>query len=172
MNKLTIIGNLTADPELRTIPSGVSVCTFTVAVNRRYTSNKDDRQTDFFRVAAWRQLGENCSRFLSKGKKVCVVGEVSARAFEGKDGTIRASLEVTADEVEFLSPRESTGYNQGYAPQGQSQQGGQSYGERRQQNQGQGWNNDNSAPSENLNGTAFGDIAGGFTEITDSDLPF
>ena len=110
MNKLTIIGNLTADPELRTIPSGVSVCTFTVAVNRRYSGNKDDRQTDFFRVSAWRQLGENCSRFLSKGRKVCVVGEVSARAFEGKDGTLRASLEVTADEVEFLSPRGSAGY--------------------------------------------------------------
>ena len=112
MNKLTIIGNLTADPELRTIPSGVSVCTFTVAVNRR--SGKEDRQTDFFRVTAWRQLGENCSRYLTKGKKVAVVGEVTARAFEGKDGTLRASLEVTADDVEFLSPRsEGQGYNQG-----------------------------------------------------------
>ncbi|MCR5808768.1 MAG: single-stranded DNA-binding protein [Clostridiales bacterium] len=163
MNKLTIIGNLTADPELRTIPSGINVCTFTVAVNRRYNSNKDDRQTDFFRVAAWRQLGENCARFLTKGKKVCVVGEVSARAFEGKDGTLRASLEVTADEVEFLSPRESGGYQQ-------PQQGAPMGYDRRQQ--GQGWNNDNSAPADNLNGTAFGDVAGGFTEITDSDLPF
>jgi single-strand DNA-binding protein len=169
MNKLTIIGNLTADPELRTIPSGISVCTFTVAVNRRYSSNKDERQTDFFRVAAWRQLGENCSRFLTKGKKVCVIGEVSARAFEGKDGTLRASLEVTADEVEFLSPRESTGYNQGgYQPQQGNPAG---YGERNRQ--GSGWNTDNSsAPADNMNGTAFGDVAGGFTEITDSDLPF
>ncbi|MBO4563772.1 MAG: single-stranded DNA-binding protein [Clostridia bacterium] len=165
MNKLTIIGNLTADPELRTIPSGINVCTFTVAVNRRYTSNKDDRQTDFFRVAAWRQLGENCSRFLTKGKKVAVIGEVSARAYEGKDGSLRASLEVTADEVEFLSPRESSGYGQtGY----QNQQGAPAVSERRQQ--GQGWNTDNSG--ENLSGTAFGDISGGFTEITDSDLPF
>lgn len=159
MNKLTIIGNLTADPELRTIPSGVSVCTFTVAVNRR--SGKDERQTDFFRVAAWRQLGETCSRYLAKGRKVCVVGEVTARAFEGKDGTPRASLEVNADEVEFLSPRESTGYapQQGAAPAG--------YDNRRQ---GQGWNDN--APAGNMTGTAFGDVAGGFTEITDSDLPF
>ncbi|MBO4847779.1 MAG: single-stranded DNA-binding protein [Clostridia bacterium] len=164
MNKLTIIGNLTADPELRTIPSGINVCTFTVAVNRRYTSNKDDRQTDFFRVAAWRQLGENCSRFLTKGKKVAVIGEVSARAYEGKDGSLRASLEVTADEVEFLSPRDSAGYGQPY----QGQQSAPANSERRQQ--GQGWNNDNSG--ENLSGTAFGDISGGFTEITDSDLPF
>lgn len=168
MNKLTIIGNLTADPELRTIPSGVSVCTFTVAVNRRYSSNKDDRQTDFFRVAAWRQLGENCSRYLAKGKKVCVVGEVSARAFEGKDGALRASLEVTADEVEFLSPRESAGYSQGGYQQPQ-QAAPMGYGERPRQ--GQGWNNEPSH-GDNMNGTAFGDIAGGFTEITDSDLPF
>ena len=171
MNKLTIIGNLTADPELRTLPSGVSVCTFTVAVTRRVSSNKEDRQTDFFRVAAWRQLGENCSRYLAKGKKVCVIGEVSARAFEGKDGALRASLEVTADEVEFLSPRESAGSGQGGYPQ-QNQQGAPAYGERRQQSQGQGWNMETAGPSDNLNGTAFGDVAGGFTEITDSDLPF
>lgn len=163
MNKLTIIGNLTADPELRTIPSGVSVCTFTVAVNRR--SNKEDRQTDFFRVAAWRQLGETCSRYLSKGRKVCVIGEVSARAYEGKDGTLRASLEVTADEVEFLSPRvEGSGY-----PQENRQSAPAGYGERRQNT---GWGSEPAAPSENMTGTAFGDIAGGFTEITDSDLPF
>lgn len=161
MNKLTIIGNLTADPELRTTPSGVSVCTFTVAVNRR--SGKEDRQTDFFRVTAWRQLGENCSRFLTKGRKVAVVGEVTARAFEGKDGSLRASLEVTADDVEFLTPRtEGQGYER-------PQQGAPApYGERRQQG---GWNNEAPASNDNMNGTAFGDVAG-FTEITDSDLPF
>ena len=160
MNKLTIIGNLTADPELRTIPSGVNVCTFTVAVNRR--SGKDDKQTDFFRVAAWRQLGELCSKYLSKGRKVCVVGEVSARAYEGKDGSLRASLEVTADEVEFLSPR-SEGAGYGQPPQTNNF-------ERRQQ--GQGWNSEAPAHPDNMSGTAFGDISGGFTEITDSDLPF
>ena len=162
MNKLTIIGNLTADPELRTTPSGVSVCTFTVAVNRR--SSKEDRQTDFFRVAAWRQLGETCSRYLAKGRKVCVVGEVSARAYEGKDGSLRASLEVNADEVEFLSPREQSGYPQG------GQQGAPAGYDRRQQ--GTGWSSEGSAPADNMSGTAFGDVAGGFTEITDSDLPF
>lgn len=167
MNKLTIIGNLTADPELRTIPSGVNVCTFTVAVNRRYSSNKEERQTDFFRVAAWRQLGENCARYLTKGKKVCVIGEVSARAFEGKDGALRASLEVTADEVEFLSPREQGAYQQAPA-QGTPLNYG---GERHQQ--GQGWSNVSSSQPDNLNGTAFGsDVGAGFTEITDSDLPF
>ena len=111
MNKIFLIGNLTGDPELRTTPNGINVCTMTIAVNRRFSSNRDDRQTDFFRITAWRQLGETCSRYLSKGRKVCVIGEVSARAYEGKDGTVRASLEVTADEVEFLTPRaEGSGY--------------------------------------------------------------
>ena len=90
MNKIFLIGNLTGDPELRTTPNGISVCTMTIAVNRRFNANRDDRQTDFFRITAWRQLGETCSRFLSKGKKVAVVGELSARTYEGKDGAFNA----------------------------------------------------------------------------------
>lgn len=104
MNKLTIIGNLTGDPESRTTSGGVNVTTFTVAVNRR---NKKDGQSeaDFFRVSAWRQLGENCLKFLAKGRKVAVVGPVSVHTYTGNDGNTRASLEVNADEVEFLSPK-------------------------------------------------------------------
>lgn len=107
MNKLTIIGNLTRDPELRTTPNGFSVCDFTVAVNRRSSRNNADGQpdADFFRVSAWRQLGENCQRYLAKGRKVCVIGPVSARTYQANDGTTRVSLEVTADDVEFLSSR-------------------------------------------------------------------
>lgn len=107
MNKLTIIGNLTRDPELRTTPNGFSVCDFTVAVNRRTSRNNADGQpdADFFRVTAWRQLGENCQRYLAKGRKVCVIGPVSARTYQANDGTTRVSLEVTADDVEFLSSR-------------------------------------------------------------------
>ena len=73
MNKLTIIGNLTRDPELRSLSSGIPVCTFTVAVNRRNRSQNAENgqpEADFFRVSAWRQLGENCARYLSKGRKV------------------------------------------------------------------------------------------------------
>ncbi len=108
MNKLTIIGNLTRDPELRTTPNGVSVCDFTVAVNRRNRSRDGQGgqpEADFFRVSAWRVLGENCAKFLAKGRKVCVIGPVSVRTYQGNDGATRASLEVTADDVEFLSPR-------------------------------------------------------------------
>ena len=114
MNKLTIIGNLTRDPELRTTSTGVNVCTFTVAVNRRRSSqNSNQPEADFFRVSAWRQLGENCQRYLAKGRKVAVVGPVSVQTYTGADGTTRASLEVTADDVEFLSSRNE---DAGYAP--------------------------------------------------------
>lgn len=107
MNKLTIIGNLTADPEMRATPSGVTVCTFTVAVNRRFANADGDRITDFFRVNAWRQLGDTCGRYLAKGRKVAVVGELQARTYQAKDGSTRMSLDVAADEVEFLSPKET-----------------------------------------------------------------
>ena len=116
MNKLTIIGNLTRDPELRTTSAGVNVCSFTVAVNRR--NRRDDQngqpEADFFRVTAWRQLADICSKYLAKGRKVCVVGSVSVHTYTGNDGTTRASLEVNADDVEFLSSRndgEASGYN-------------------------------------------------------------
>ncbi len=105
MNKLTIIGNLTRDPELRTVSSGISVCDFTVAVTRRRGGQNGQPETDFFRVSAWRALGENCAKYLAKGRKVCVVGAVSCRTYQANDGTTRASLEVTADDVEFLSSR-------------------------------------------------------------------
>ena len=105
MNKATIIGNITKDPELRTTSNGVSVCSFTVAVNRR-RKVEGQPDADYFNVTAWRERGELCAKFLQKGKKVCVVGAVSVRTWEsnGKHG---ASLELLADEIEFLSPRVS-----------------------------------------------------------------
>lgn len=105
MNKLTIIGNLTKAPELRTTPSGDSVCTFTVAVNRR---KKQDgtQEADFFHVSAWRAMGENCSKYLAKGRKVAVVGSVSVRTYNTQDGRTMANMEVLAQDVEFLSSRE------------------------------------------------------------------
>ena len=115
MNKITLIGNLTHDPEVRSTPNGVTVCSFNIAVNRRFAGQDGQRQTDFFRINAWRQLGETCSRYLSKGRKVAVLGELQARTYEAKDGTTRMSLDVSADEVEFLSPRsqEDGGYSAG-----------------------------------------------------------
>ena len=101
MNKAFLTGTLGRDPELRTTQSGISVCSFTMAVNGR---NKEDEAT-WFRVTAWRGLAEIVHKYLAKGKKVAVVGPVSVSTYTAKDGTTRASLEVQADEVEFLSPR-------------------------------------------------------------------
>ena len=119
MNHITIIGNLTKDPELRTTRDGVSVCGFTVAVNRLKTRQNKENNTepgvDYFNVTAWRSLGENCGKFLEKGKKVAVVGRISLRTWETetKHG---ASLEVLAEEVEFLSPKVSDVVNDAPAP--------------------------------------------------------
>ena len=99
MNKLVLTGNLTRSPELRSTPNGIPVCTFTIAVNGR----KSDDPTAYFRITVWRQLAEICNRYLTKGKKVFVSGPVSVSTYTAKDGTTRASLEVTADDVEFLS---------------------------------------------------------------------
>lgn len=103
MQKLMIIGNLTRDPEYRGFDDGKGVCNFTVAVNRR--TEKDHPEADYFRVAVWGKMGEACNRYLSKGKKVCVVGNVRAGAYTDKDGNPRGSLEVLAQDVEFLTPR-------------------------------------------------------------------
>lgn len=115
MNKIFLIGNLTFDPETRTTPSGASVCSFNIAVNRRFAAANGEKQTDFFRISAWRGLGDNCQKYLSKGKKVAVVGELTARTYEAKDGTTRLSLEVNADEVEFLTPRGEGGAAESYS---------------------------------------------------------
>jgi single-strand DNA-binding protein len=114
MQQLTIIGNLTGDPVTRTTQSGSEVCTFTVAVNRREKQGQQP-EADFFRVSAWNQLGKTCQAYLSIGRKVCVVGIVSAHAYTGKDGKPGASLEVLANEVEFLTPK-ADGGNGGYTP--------------------------------------------------------
>lgn len=116
MNKATIIGNLTKDPELRTTTSGESVCNFTVAVNRR--KRRDGMQeADYFRVSVWRTLGESCSKYLAKGRKVCVVGSVSARAYADREGKPAASLEILAEDVEFLSSSQQGGGSSQSAPQ-------------------------------------------------------
>ena len=105
MNKLTIIGNMTRDPELRTTSAGKEVCTFTVAVNRRKTGNNQQQEADFFRVSAWDGLAKSCGQFLAKGRKVAVVGSVSVHTFQTQTGETKAQLEVNASDVEFLSPK-------------------------------------------------------------------
>lgn len=107
MNKCVFIGNLTKEPETRSLSDGTPLCNFTIAVNGR---KKED--VDFIRVTAWKALGENCAKYLHKGRKVCVVGAVSATGYIGNDGKAVGSLEIkSAENVEFLSAM-----NDGSAP--------------------------------------------------------
>lgn len=105
MNKIFLIGNLCHDPQTSTTPNGATVCTFSIAVNRRFPGPHGEKQTDFFRINAWRQLGEVCSKYLAKGRKVAVTGELQARLYDGRDGEKKLSLDVSADEVEFLTAK-------------------------------------------------------------------
>lgn len=122
MNKIILIGNLTRDPELRsvnTVNGPTSVCDFTIAVNRRGMRNQQNNgqqgDADFFRITAWRALGENCAKYLAKGRKVFVTGPLSARTYQANDGSTRVSLEVTAEDVEFLSARGEADASGSYA---------------------------------------------------------
>jgi len=116
-----LIGNLTRDPEMRSTNSGVPVCSFAIAVNRRFKNSEGQQETDFFNVSAWRQLGELCGRFLQKGRKVCVVGSVQLRNYETQDGVKRTSVDVVADEVEFLNaPQQSSGEAPAHAPRAET----------------------------------------------------
>ena len=103
MNKVILIGNLTRDPEIRQTASGISACTFTLAVNRRYANQQGVREADFINVVAWRGLAENCVRFLERGSKCAVIGEIRTRSYDAQDGSKRYVTEVVADEVEFLT---------------------------------------------------------------------
>lgn len=106
MNKVLLIGNLVKDPDVRTTAGGTSVCTFRIAVTRRFQNQQGERVSDFFDVVSWRQLADLCGRYLAKGRKVAVVGELQTRTYDAKDGTKRYVTEIVADEIEFLTPRE------------------------------------------------------------------
>lgn len=109
MNKITLIGNLTRDPEISTTQSGVNFTRFTIAVNRPFTNSNGERVADYFDVIAWRQLADNCAKYLYKGSKVGIVGTVNRRQYEDRDSIKRTSFDVVADEVEFLTPRQNNG---------------------------------------------------------------
>lgn len=118
MNVVTLIGNLTRDPELRTIPSGTSVCDLGVAVNERV--KKGDEWVDepvFVDVTVWGAQADNCAQYLSKGKKVGITGRLRWHSWEAQDGTKRSKLDVTASRVEFLTPKGDGGSGERYEPE-------------------------------------------------------
>lgn len=105
LSKVTIIGNLGSDPEMRFTPDGKPVTSFRMATNYRYTTSAGEskEETDWFRVTVWGKQAEICNQFVSKGQQVYVEGRLHARNWQGQDGQMRTSLEVTADRVIFLS---------------------------------------------------------------------
>ena len=106
MNKAILIGNLANDPESRTTASGISQCTFRLAVQRRFANQQGVREADFFTIICWRQTAELCARYLSKGRKVAVEGSIQTRSYDAQDGTKRYITEIIADNVEFLGSRD------------------------------------------------------------------
>ena len=105
MNVCFLIGNLTRDPEMTETAGGTAVCHFGLAVNDWRTGADGERKVDFFNVTAWRGLAENVSKYASKGKKVAVQGEIHNRTYEDREGNKRTVTEITAQNVEFLTPR-------------------------------------------------------------------
>ena len=150
MNKVYLIGNLTRDPEMRSTQSGIPVCNFSIAVNRRFRNPQTGQQeTDFFNIVAWRQLADLCGRYLTKGKKVAVIGSIQTRTYEAQDGSKRNAFDIVADEVEFLSAGQGSASSADYASPMSSP-----------------------APAPRQQAPAFSPADAGFTQVDDDELPF
>ena len=153
-NKAILIGNLTADPELRQTPNGISVCRFTIAVNRRFSRNNDQAQqsADFITIVAWRERAEFVTRYSRKGRPILVCGQIQSRSWTDPQGAKHYATEVVADEVSFV---ENKGDGAG-APGASSSAAGSAYTP-----------DAYGSPAYSNSGNS------GFEEIpNDSDLPF
>lgn len=113
MNKVMLIGNLAKDPELITTNNGVSLCKFTLAVQRRFAGTDGEREADFLPIIVWRGQAENCYKYLKKGSKAAISGSVQTRSYEATDGSRRYMTEIIADEVEFLASKGGTDSDDG-----------------------------------------------------------
>lgn len=105
LNIAAIMGRLTADPELRHTPNGVAVTTFTLAVERSYAPQGQERQTDFIDVVAWRGTGEFVCKYFTKGRMMAVNGAIQTRNYEDRDGNKRKAVEIVADNVSFAGDK-------------------------------------------------------------------
>ena len=123
-NKVILMGNMTADPELRQTTSGLSVCSFSIAVNRRVSKSEQNQQSvDFINIVAWRQQAEFVSRYFKKGNPILVCGQLQTRTWTDNQGQKRYATDVVADEVSFVGPagqganaEEAKPASQGYTP--------------------------------------------------------
>ena len=118
MNKITVIGHLGRDPEMRYTPNGQAVTSFSVASSRRYTTSAGEQkeETEWFNVSAWGKLGETCNQYLTKGQQVYVEGRMSSRTYEGRDGQTRVSIDIFLNDVQFLGRRGDGDGSQASAP--------------------------------------------------------
>lgn len=104
LNKVVLAGRLTADPELRTTPTGTNVTRFTVAINRRFSSQGNE-QSDFINCVAWNKQAELVSKFFNKGSSICLVGNIQTRNYTAQDGSKRYTTEVIAEEINFVDSK-------------------------------------------------------------------
>lgn len=115
VNKVILIGNLGADPDMRHTPSGAGVCELRLATNESWTDKGGQRQerTEWHRVVVWGKLAELCSKYLSKGRQVYVEGRLRTRSWDDKDGNKRYTTEIVANEIQFLSSGRNEGQTRG-----------------------------------------------------------
>ncbi len=117
-NKVILIGNMTADPELKQTTAGVSVCSFSIAVNRRFAKAAEAQQNvDFINIVTWRQQAEFVSRYFKKGNPILICGQLQTRSWSDSQGQKRYATEVVADEVSFVAPAAQAGGAASPAPQ-------------------------------------------------------
>ncbi|HOA97828.1 single-stranded DNA-binding protein [Acetivibrio saccincola] len=109
MNKAMFIGRLTADPEMRHTTTGKSVCSFRIAVKRRFAREGDEQQADFFPVVAWEKTAEFCNNYFKKGQQVGIVGRIQNRTWDDPEGNRRYITEIVAEEVYFADSKSSSG---------------------------------------------------------------
>ena len=124
INRVVLTGNLTADPELRSLPSGMSVCSLRIACNTRRKDNASGEWVDkpnYFNVTVWGAQGENAARYLSKGRPVAIDGRLEWREWEAQDGAKRQAIDIIADSVQFLGSRDDASAGGGFAGNGGSQ---------------------------------------------------
>mgnify|MGYP001545204588 CR=1 FL=1 len=161
INRVVLVGRLTKDPEYRSTPSGVSVATFTLAVNRTFTNAQGEREADFINCVVFRRQAENVNNYLSKGSLAGVDGRIQSRSYENQ---------VVADSVQFLEPKNAQG---GQLHQGNNdfQDYGQGFGGS-QSGQNTSYNNNNNRASNNNQSDNPFANANGPIDISDDDLPF
>ena len=111
LNKVILIGHLTADPELKTTPNGVSVTSFSIGVTRKYTKQGEQPTTDFINIVAWRTTAEFIAKYFRKGQAIGICGSIQTRSYTAQDGTKRYATEVVADEATFVEKKASTSDN-------------------------------------------------------------